>query len=346
MPPFRAPLVCAVAACLLSGAAAFAPGSSLPVLFGRASPAISGCLALRAAKKATNRPYFEQAPGTKIKRVRDKAGKAQKTAEDAAAIASKRQMEGVEIAVRQRAGQMTEALEKKGYWACDDFLGRDAANQMILEAAGLEKGGMMSVGQSTRWNADKGEAETYEKENVVTMQLQGGEDYFLAPRLTEYVVKLTAEITKAVNAAIGADGSPILMETHQTNKLAVCRGDKEGKSAFYLKHYDNQGGADRRKLTCLYYMNQQWDPKDGGCFRAFSDKDPNGYEDIEPSFDRFLCFWSDKLVHSVEPYTGLKGRFALTVWLYAADGVEIARDEEAERVHFPDFAQKSRDVTG
>lgn len=102
MPPFRAPLVCAVAACLLSGAAAFAPGSSLPVLFGRASPAISGCLALRAAKKATNRPYFEQAPGTKIKRVRDKAGKAQKTAEDAAAIASKRQMEGVEIAVRQR----------------------------------------------------------------------------------------------------------------------------------------------------------------------------------------------------------------------------------------------------
>ena len=35
------------------------------------------------------------------------------------------------------------------------------------------------------------------------MYIQGGDDYFLAPRLTEYVVKLTAEVTKAVNQAIG-----------------------------------------------------------------------------------------------------------------------------------------------
>ena len=28
-----------------------------------------------------------------------------------------------------RASQMSEALETKGYWICDDFLGRDAANQ-------------------------------------------------------------------------------------------------------------------------------------------------------------------------------------------------------------------------
>ena len=251
----RASLACAVAACLLSGSTAFMPGTALPAALlacpGRASAASAGCLALRAAK-ARVRPYIEGGGGAKkVKRVRNKAGKAQQSAEEAAAAASQRHLEGVQIAVRQRADQMAEALEKKGYWVCDDFLGKDAGNQMILEAAGLERGGLMSVGQSTRWNAEKGEVETYDKENVLTMQLQGGEDYFLSPRLTEYVVKLTSEVSTALNARLGAGGAPVLLETHQTNKLAVCRGDGAGGAAFYLKHYDNQGGTDRRKLTCL-----------------------------------------------------------------------------------------------
>jgi hypothetical protein len=134
---------------------------------------------------------------------------------------------------------------------------------------------------------------------------------------------------------------------------------------------------------------------------------------------------SDRLVHAVEPYTGAAGRYALTVWLYAAEGAvpppppssppsrtkwtrlvhpsvlighvsshvlasarsvapsrgvaeavnsgalprslspparcvrprggclillgrrqAIARDEEAEAVHFPAFAGESRDVAG
>ena len=102
MAPCRAPLVCAVVACLTAGAAAFAPGSALPAVFGRVAAPSSGCLALRAAKPQGN-PYLEKATGSKVKRVRDKAGKAQKTAEDASANAAKRHMENVEIAVRHRS---------------------------------------------------------------------------------------------------------------------------------------------------------------------------------------------------------------------------------------------------
>ena len=49
----------------------------------------------------------------------------------------------------------------------------------------------MRPGQSTRWNADKHEVETYDKTNVLTAQVQGGENYLKSPRLVEYIVEVT-----------------------------------------------------------------------------------------------------------------------------------------------------------
>ena len=159
------------------------------------------------------------------------------------------------------------------------------------------------------------------------------------------------EVTKGLSGAINsANKAPLLLTTHQTNKLAVCLGD----GSEYKKHYDNAGGADRRKLTALYYLNPDWSPQQGGVFRAYpSSEAPDTFVDIEPKADRFLCFWSDELVHGVQPSFAqdqTQHRYALTVWLVAAEGTDIRRNEDAERAHFPfltsDLAGQVRAIKG
>ena len=119
-----------------------------------------------------------------------------------------------------------------------------------------------------------------------------------------------------------------LCDTYASNTLAVSIGD--GSS--YDKHYDNCGMEDRRKLTILYYMNHKWKDEYGGEFRIYpsvtnteythtgtgnTDKveaksqsqslllseEGSGLEyiDIAPVADRLLVFWSDKLIHRVNP---------------------------------------------
>jgi Rps23 Pro-64 3,4-dihydroxylase Tpa1-like proline 4-hydroxylase len=205
----------------------------------------------------------------------------------------------------------------------------------------------MSLGQSTRWNAKSQAVETYAKDNVFTMQVQGGSEYTASPRLVEYIVEITKGLSGALNAA---NKAPVLQTTVQTNKLAVCLGD----GSQYAKHYDNAGGIDRRKLTALYYMNPNWAKDQGGTFRAFPSKGaPEEYIDIEPIADRLLCFWSDELVHGVQPSYAAspdQHRYALTVWLVAAEGVDIHNDEQAQKAHFPSIAasnsQQIRQIKG
>lgn len=43
------------------------------------------------------------------------------------------------------------------------------------------------------------------------------------------------------------------------------------------------GGGDLRKLTVLYYLNEDWAPEQGGCFRRFDNTD--GFTDTEPIGD-------------------------------------------------------------
>ena len=136
-------------------------------------------------------------------------------------------------AVARVGPDMIQSLDSKGYFMADGFLGDDAGMEMRNEAQELYKSKKMTVGQSTRWNEKQNRTEQYEKFNVYTMQIEGGSMYFDAPRLTEYIVEATSKLAGAIN---NQRGKSVLLETHQTNKLAVCVGN--GSS--YAKHYDNQ----------------------------------------------------------------------------------------------------------
>jgi SM-20-related protein len=228
---------------------------------------------------------------------------------------------------------IVDQLQSKSYAIVDDFLGSDISLLYRNEAEKMQS--KMVPSQSTRWDEATNSVIAYDKHNVLSTQLLGGDMYYSAPRLHEYIVSMVQNIVPLLSKIFP---EARLSPTLASNKLAVCLGD----GSYYDKHYDNSGSDDLRKLTVLYYLNPTWTPDLGGYFRAFhpSPQDKEGdqhtskfniqtseYEDIAPIADRLLVFWSDQLEHSVLSSVAPKGpidhRYAMTIWIATTDAASI-----------------------
>ena len=250
----------------------------------------------------------------------------------AGATETEQTMAHVTQSVRAVAPDLVAGLRAKGYFVMDDFLTRKFCETLRNEAAVLYEAGHFVTSQSTRWCSVENKAVYYDKHNVYSMQLLGGETYYQAPRLHEYIVAAVKAIVPELQRGFP---EARLSSVMASNKLAVCVGD----GSAYDKHYDNSGLDDVRKVTILYYMNPNYRSELGGQFRIYN---PAGAvpetTDIEPLGDRLLVFWSDLLVHSVEPSFAPGGvkdhRYALTLWLTADSPDAIVRDDLEIARHF------------
>jgi SM-20-related protein len=84
--------------------------------------------------------------------------------------------------------------------------------------------------------------------------------------------------------------------------------------SFYKKHLDQFKSVKERIISCILYLNEDWESSFGGQLRIFTSADHlEEYIDIDPLPGTFVCFRSDQIYHEVLPAN--KERFSITGWL-------------------------------
>jgi SM-20-related protein len=87
--------------------------------------------------------------------------------------------------------------------------------------------------------------------------------------------------------------------------------------ACYRRHldrfHDQHGTSGRRELSCVLYLNDAWQPQDGGALRIYTgDEDATACADVLPIGGRLVTFLSARFPHEVLP--ARRERFSITGW--------------------------------
>ena len=189
----------------------------------------------------------------------------------------------------------------------DELRAMSAADQMSPGKLGDPAGGLVDP-SDTSWRSD------------MMVWLEGTEPCvthcgtYMRDRLDVFVQKL---------AAIVEMGSPRHTWHVQRRSKMMCTL-YPGSGTHYVKHYDNPHRANKRVLTAILYLNEDWTPEDGGCVRLGAPdqamEDSTRFVSIAPLMGRALFFWSDnRCPHEVAP--AWSNRYAVTVW-YLDDNLE------------------------
>ncbi|XP_071390652.1 egl nine homolog 1 isoform X3 [Centroberyx affinis] len=200
-------------------------------------------------------------------------------------------------------------MNKHGICVVDNFLGAETGMCILEDVKALHKTGKFTDGQLVSQKSDSTKDIRGDKITWIEGREPGCEKIrFLMSRMDDLVRHCNGKLG---NYTING----------RTKAMVACY---PGNGTGYVRHVDNPNG-DGRCVTCIYYLNKDWDAKEhGGLLRIF----PEGkaqFADIEPKFDRLLFFWSDRRnPHEVQP--AYATRYAITVWYFDAD--ERARAKE------------------
>lgn len=83
--------------------------------------------------------------------------------------------------------------------------------------------------------------------------------------------------------------------------------------SFYRRHLDVFAHAKQRQLSTILYLNENWQPEDGGQLRMYLDgANMEPHLDFAPLSGRLVCFLSDTFYHEVLP--SQVERLSITGW--------------------------------
>ncbi|XP_017333235.1 prolyl hydroxylase EGLN3 isoform X1 [Ictalurus punctatus] len=200
-------------------------------------------------------------------------------------------------------------MNKHGICVVNNFLGEELGLGVLEEVCALYTSGEFTDGQLVSQRSDSIKDIRGDKITWIEGKEPG----------CEKIAVLMSRMDDIVRHCNGKLGNYRI--NGRTKAMVACY---PGKGTGYVRHVDNPNG-DGRCVTCIYYLNKDWNAKEhGGILRIFPDGKTQ-FADIEPLFDRLLFFWSDRRnPHEVQP--AYATRYAITVWYFDAD--ERARAKE------------------
>lgn len=87
--------------------------------------------------------------------------------------------------------------------------------------------------------------------------------------------------------------------------------------SFYKLHVDQFATNKDRKISCVYYLNNEWHPEFGGELKLYSSEEQL-ITTVSPHGNRFICFNSE-LPHEVNVTN--QTRYSLTGWMKTRDSI-------------------------
>ncbi|XP_055361443.1 egl nine homolog 3 isoform X2 [Betta splendens] len=197
---------------------------------------------------------------------------------------------------------MVPCINSYGMCIIDDFLGSKVGDRILHEVQELHRSGRMQDGKLANREVDN----TTHIRGDKIMWVEGKEPG------CESIGYLLSRMDRLITTADGKLGTHKIRGRNKA--MVACY---PGNGAGYVKHVDNPN-CDGRCITCIYYLNRNWNAKEhGGVLRIF----PEGKSyvaDIKPLFDRLVFFWSDRRnPHEVQP--SYATRYAITVWYFDSE---------------------------
>ena len=193
--------------------------------------------------------------------------------------------------VRQTQG-LARGLAARDWVCCEDFLAAGRIGALRREALALRAEGRFhpaGIGQVAERRADiRGDDILWiEEEAPVAQALQQQE---------------LAMLKDAINATLYLG-----LHDFEGHYAAYPAG------AGYARHVDRFHGDDRRVLSVVLYLNEDWEPEDGGelcLYRSLEAPEPMAR--VSPQGGTLICFLSEKVPHEVLPTR--RTRLSLSGW--------------------------------
>lgn len=187
------------------------------------------------------------------------------------------------------------ALAERGYAVIPDFLPADFIQALREEAIALQSAGKLQ-------HASTGRA----ADNKLDTQVRGDLIHWLdqaQPSALQQNFSLTMEqLREALNQHFYLG----LFELE--NHFALYP-----PGAVYNKHLDQFRGNQQRQVSCILYLNEDWQAQNGGQLRLYLDgEQPEPYIDVQPEGGTLVVFLSGQFWHEVLP--AIKPRISLTGW--------------------------------
>jgi len=206
-----------------------------------------------------------------------------------------------------------DGLLQDGYCVLDGFFGAGWARALLQEQRWLAENGHFEPNR-TQFSTAAGESMQFSKPNIYERDLH---DEGARGRVRELAALWEQdELVDALN-----DKAPGLMLARGTGARTLKLQWNRGGGGCFPVHYDNPGRPNRRRITCLAYLNEDWEEGHGGELMLYPFC--RRWVKIPPLMDRVVLFQSDRVLHRVLP--AAQERFCFTIWL---DGGGVNSDDD------------------
>ncbi|KAG3143781.1 hypothetical protein PI126_g14455 [Phytophthora idaei] len=212
-------------------------------------------------------------------------------------------------------------LDEKGYVVIDNCFGHGWASALLEEMRWLNdhdhfKPNKTQFALTQKGTDGKPQAFHFVKPHIFEVDLH---DASLRTKVPE--LDALFHSTELLNALTTYLPQYALQFSTSDRTLKLQRN--AGNGGCFPCHYDNPGAPNKRKVTCLLYLNEGWKEGDGGEVQLFPFLQQP--VTVAPKMDRVVFFQSDWMLHRVLPSHA--ERYVLTIWL---DGAEVNAPEDSQ----------------